>query len=82
VEYYNHACADYSLKKLSKPDFKLDTNSPTISWADPRGTTEPGTKSQVVWCISIFFFFVIIIIKIGFRDYFFMPIIAVPCSFF
>ncbi|KAJ4787419.1 RNA-binding protein 47 [Rhynchospora pubera] len=47
VEYYNHACADYSLKKLSKSDFKLDTNSPTISWADPRGSSEPGTKSQV-----------------------------------
>lgn len=55
VEYYNHACADYSLKKLSKPDFKLDTNSPTISWADPRGSTEPGTKSQVGWCVSVCF---------------------------
>jgi heterogeneous nuclear ribonucleoprotein R len=34
VEYYNNACADYSREKMATPNFKLDTNSPTISWAD------------------------------------------------
>ncbi|KAJ6300201.1 hypothetical protein OIU76_021073 [Salix suchowensis] len=36
IEYYNHACAGYSRNKMSKPEFKLDDNAPTVSWADPR----------------------------------------------
>ncbi|KAJ6425573.1 hypothetical protein OIU84_026197 [Salix udensis] len=36
IEYYNHACAEYSRNKMSNPDFKLDDNAPTVSWADPR----------------------------------------------
>ncbi|KAJ6756059.1 hypothetical protein OIU79_028465 [Salix purpurea] len=36
IEYYNHACAEYSRKKMLDPEFKLDDNAPTVSWADPR----------------------------------------------
>ncbi|KAF9664949.1 hypothetical protein SADUNF_Sadunf16G0071600 [Salix dunnii] len=36
IEYYNHACAEYSRKKMPNPEFKLDDNAPTVSWADPR----------------------------------------------
>ncbi|CAN0847096.1 Heterogeneous nuclear ribonucleoprotein Q [Linum grandiflorum] len=36
IEYYNHACAEYSRKEMSNPKFKLDENSPTVSWADPK----------------------------------------------
>ncbi|MCD7449699.1 hypothetical protein HAX54_001128 [Datura stramonium] len=36
IEYYNHACAEYSRQKDVKLDFKLDDNAPTVSWADPK----------------------------------------------
>ncbi|ONK80930.1 uncharacterized protein A4U43_C01F23360 [Asparagus officinalis] len=36
IEYYNGACAEYSRKKMSSSDFKLDDRTPTVSWADPR----------------------------------------------
>lgn len=45
VEYYNHACAEYSRKNMSTPKFKLDTNAPTVSWADPK--SGEASKSQV-----------------------------------
>ncbi|KAM0944753.1 putative RNA recognition motif domain, nucleotide-binding alpha-beta plait domain superfamily [Dioscorea sansibarensis] len=35
VEYYNHACANYSRKKMADPKFKLNSNAPTVIWADP-----------------------------------------------
>ncbi|KAJ6812856.1 heterogeneous nuclear ribonucleoprotein R-like isoform X1 [Iris pallida] len=46
VEYYNHACADYSRKKMSTPKFKLDSNAPTVSWADPR-SGDSSANSQI-----------------------------------
>ncbi|WOK99167.1 heterogeneous nuclear ribonucleoprotein R [Canna indica] len=46
IEYYNHACAEYSRNKMSSPKFKLDTNAPTVSWADPR-TGDASASSQV-----------------------------------
>ncbi|KAL0374862.1 UNVERIFIED_CONTAM: Heterogeneous nuclear ribonucleoprotein Q [Sesamum radiatum] len=45
VEYYNHACAEYSRQKMSNPNFKLDDNAPTVSWADPK--TAESSSSQV-----------------------------------
>ncbi|KAH7681943.1 Heterogeneous nuclear ribonucleoprotein R (RRM superfamily) protein [Dioscorea alata] len=33
VQYYNHACAEYSRNKLSDPKFKLYSNMPTVIWA-------------------------------------------------
>ncbi|PWA55666.1 RNA recognition motif domain, Nucleotide-binding alpha-beta plait domain protein [Artemisia annua] len=46
IEYYNHACADYSRQKMLKPKFKLDDNAPTVSWADPKNA-ESSASSQV-----------------------------------
>ncbi|CAM8904753.1 unnamed protein product [Rhodiola kirilowii] len=43
VEYYNNACADYSRKKMSSGSFKLDGNTPTVTWADPKST--PNSSS-------------------------------------
>lgn len=46
IEYYNHACAEYSRQKMSNAKFKLDNNAPTVSWADPKNA-ESSAASQV-----------------------------------
>lgn len=46
IEYYNHACAEYSRKKMCTPKFKLDSNAPTVSWADPK-SGDSSSSSQV-----------------------------------
>ncbi|XP_020241199.1 heterogeneous nuclear ribonucleoprotein R-like isoform X1 [Asparagus officinalis] len=46
VEYYNHACAEYSKKKMSSAKFKLDNNAPTVSWADPK-SGDSSSNSQI-----------------------------------
>ena len=48
IEYYNHACAEYSRQKMSNSKFKLDNNAPTVSWADPRNS-ESSVASQVIY---------------------------------
>ncbi|XP_047315674.1 heterogeneous nuclear ribonucleoprotein Q-like [Impatiens glandulifera] len=47
VEYYNNACADYSRLKMLSSDFKLDGNTPTVSWADPKNSSENSAAAQV-----------------------------------
>lgn len=47
VEYYNNACADYSRQKLASTSFKLDGNTPTVTWADPKITPDNSAASQV-----------------------------------
>ncbi|XP_078442240.1 RNA-binding (RRM/RBD/RNP motifs) family protein [Wolffia australiana] len=47
VEYYNHACADYSRKKMSAASFKLEGTKPTVSWADPKNSSDSSASSQV-----------------------------------
>ncbi|KAF7843875.1 heterogeneous nuclear ribonucleoprotein Q [Senna tora] len=47
VLYYNNACADYSRKKMSNSNFKLDGNSPTVTWADPKNSSDNYASSQV-----------------------------------
>ncbi|XP_060203836.1 heterogeneous nuclear ribonucleoprotein Q isoform X1 [Lycium barbarum] len=48
VEYYNNVCADYSRKKMASANFKLEGNSPTVTWADPKITPDhSGPASQV-----------------------------------
>uniref|UniRef100_A0A7N0T4C9 RRM domain-containing protein n=1 Tax=Kalanchoe fedtschenkoi TaxID=63787 RepID=A0A7N0T4C9_KALFE len=44
VEYYNNACADYSRKKMSNGNFKLEGNTPTVTWADPKNA--PNSSSS------------------------------------
>lgn len=46
IEYHNHKCAEYSRQKMTNPNFKLGTNAPTVSWADPRNVDSSGA-SQV-----------------------------------
>ncbi|XP_057979855.1 heterogeneous nuclear ribonucleoprotein Q [Malania oleifera] len=47
IEYYNNACADYSRQKMSSANFKLDGNTPTVSWADPKSTPDHAAAAQV-----------------------------------
>ncbi|KAL6640756.1 hypothetical protein ACP70R_021879 [Stipagrostis hirtigluma subsp. patula] len=46
IEYYNQACAEYARQKMSTSDFKLDTNAPTVCWADPKNG-ESASTAQV-----------------------------------
>jgi heterogeneous nuclear ribonucleoprotein R len=48
VEYYNHACADYARQKLSSPSFKVDGSQLTVSWAEPKGSTDPSSAASQV----------------------------------
>lgn len=48
VLYYNNACADYSRQKMSSANFKLDGNSPTVSWADPKSMPDNTAAAQVI----------------------------------
>ncbi|XP_073020278.1 heterogeneous nuclear ribonucleoprotein Q-like isoform X1 [Primulina eburnea] len=45
VEYYNNACADYSRQKLSAVSFKLEGNTPTVTWADPKITPDHSSAA-------------------------------------
>uniref|UniRef100_A0A5B6ZD47 RRM domain-containing protein n=1 Tax=Davidia involucrata TaxID=16924 RepID=A0A5B6ZD47_DAVIN len=47
IEYYNNACADYSRQKMSSANFKLDGNTPTVNWADPKSTPDHSAATQV-----------------------------------
>ncbi|CAL2242147.1 unnamed protein product [Prunus armeniaca] len=47
VLYYNNACADYSRQKMSNSNFRLDGNSPTVTWADPKSTSDHSAAAQV-----------------------------------
>ncbi|GLT76002.1 hypothetical protein SLA2020_476880 [Shorea laevis] len=47
ILYYNNACADYSRQKMSGSNFKLDGNTPTVTWADPKSTPDHSAASQV-----------------------------------
>ncbi|KAL8229797.1 hypothetical protein R6Q57_014697 [Mikania cordata] len=48
VEYYNNACADYSRQKLSSAGFKLDGNTLTVTWADPKISPDHSAASAQV----------------------------------
>ena len=47
IEYYRQACVEYAKQKMSTPEFKLDTNAPTVSWADPKNANEATSTAQV-----------------------------------
>lgn len=46
VLYYNNACADYSRQKMTT-NFKLDGNTPTVTWADPKSAPDHSAAAQV-----------------------------------
>lgn len=52
IEYHNHKCAEYSRQKMTNPKFKLGSNAPTVSWADPRNADSSGA-SQVLFNLFI-----------------------------
>ncbi|KAL3327535.1 hypothetical protein AABB24_035289 [Solanum stoloniferum] len=49
IEYYNHACAEYSRQEMSNSDFKLDDNAPTVSWADPKNAETASSQVKAVY---------------------------------
>lgn len=51
--YYNNACADYSRQKMSSASFKLDGNTPTVTWADPKNSPDHSASSQVISRIKV-----------------------------
>nr|GLL36276.1 heterogeneous nuclear ribonucleoprotein Q [Ipomoea trifida] len=53
VEYYNNACADYSRQKMSNANFKLDGNTPTVTWADPKITPDNSAASTQVKALYV-----------------------------
>lgn len=48
VEYYNNACADFSRQKMAAGSFKLDGNTPTVTWADPKITPDHSAAASQV----------------------------------
>lgn len=53
VEYYNNACADYSRKKMVSANFKLEGNSPTVTWADPKITPDHSSAAAQVKALYV-----------------------------
>ncbi|XP_027108575.1 heterogeneous nuclear ribonucleoprotein Q isoform X4 [Coffea arabica] len=53
VEYYNNACADYSRQKLSNTSFKLEGNTPTVTWADPKITPDHSAAAAQVKALYV-----------------------------
>lgn len=53
VEYYNNACADYSRQKMTAASFKLDGNTPTVTWADPKITPDHSAASSQVKALYV-----------------------------
>ncbi|RAL48747.1 unnamed protein product [Cuscuta campestris] len=53
VEYYNNACADYSRQKMSNANFKLEGNTPTVTWADPKLTPDTSAAASQVKALYV-----------------------------
>ncbi|KAL6575599.1 nuclear ribonucleoprotein Q [Orobanche hederae] len=53
VEYYNNACADYSRQKMAAASFKLEGNTPTVTWADPKITPDHSASSSQVKALYV-----------------------------
>ncbi|KAH7541756.1 hypothetical protein FEM48_Zijuj02G0001500 [Ziziphus jujuba var. spinosa] len=52
IDYYNHACAEYSRQKMMNPKFKLADNAPTVSWADPKNAESSAASQAYVSLIG------------------------------
>ncbi|KAL7121666.1 hypothetical protein ACP275_02G194600 [Erythranthe tilingii] len=53
VEYYNNACADYSRQQMAAASFKLDGNTPTVTWADPKITPDHSAAAAQVKALYV-----------------------------
>lgn len=50
IDYFNHACAEYSRQKMMNPKFKLDSSAPTVSWADTKNAdSSPASQVKAVY---------------------------------
>lgn len=54
IEYYNHACAEFSRKSMSTAKFKLDSNTPTVSWADQKSAESTSQVSKLTEIVMIY----------------------------
>ncbi|KAL5792155.1 hypothetical protein ACOSP7_000749 [Xanthoceras sorbifolium] len=53
VLYYNNACADYSRQKMTSANFKLEGNTPTVTWADPKSTPDHSAAASQVKALYV-----------------------------
>ncbi|XP_010522898.1 PREDICTED: heterogeneous nuclear ribonucleoprotein Q [Tarenaya hassleriana] len=53
VLYYNNACADYSRQKMIDANFKLEGNTPTVTWADPKASPEHSAAAAQVKALYV-----------------------------
>ncbi|KAF7804286.1 heterogeneous nuclear ribonucleoprotein Q [Senna tora] len=53
IDYYNHACADYSRQKMSNPKFKLDNNAPTVNWALWNADSSPASQVKTLYVSNL-----------------------------
>ncbi|XP_010542795.1 PREDICTED: heterogeneous nuclear ribonucleoprotein R-like isoform X2 [Tarenaya hassleriana] len=53
VLYYNNACADYSRQKMIDANFKLEGNTPTVTWADPKASPEYSAAAAQVKALYV-----------------------------
>eukprot|EP00850_Spirogloea_muscicola_P020578 SM000220S07057 [mRNA] locus=s220:136633:139696:+ [translate_table: standard] len=47
LEYHNHACAEQSRRNMTKPTFRLDGYTPTVSWAEGKAEPDAAAMAQV-----------------------------------
>ncbi|KAK6918200.1 RNA recognition motif domain [Dillenia turbinata] len=53
IEYYNNACADYARQKMLAANFKLDDNTPTVTWADPKISADHSAAAAQVKALYV-----------------------------
>ncbi|GAB4844653.1 Heteroproteinous nuclear ribonucleoprotein Q [Ancistrocladus abbreviatus] len=53
VEYYNNACADYARQKMCSGNFKLEGNTPTVTWADPKTAPDHSAAASQVKALYV-----------------------------
>ncbi|GMH00377.1 hypothetical protein Nepgr_002216 [Nepenthes gracilis] len=53
IEYYNNACADHARQKMCNGNFKLDGNTPTVTWADPKAAPDHSAAASQVKALYI-----------------------------
>ncbi|KAK6919912.1 RNA recognition motif domain, partial [Dillenia turbinata] len=53
IEYYNNACADYARQKMLAASFKLDDNTPTVTWADPKISPDHSAAAAQVKALYV-----------------------------
>ena len=57
MDFYNHACADLAKRNISRQSFRLGSNTPSVSWADPRDIdmAPAAATAQVMYNVDFLF---------------------------